>query len=125
MGFQFNLEAANIVANLTFKRIDSCMQDICSSEKAREGFYEFLNNFTNNFFSSRDLNISKNIEEAKERFRLFHHYNPSLDYQNYNDPCYLKAKESLEWMAGIFDLCPVKILLLPSINRNHSNDYMV
>lgn len=129
MGFRFNLESANTVANLTCGRIYSCYDGIYSSYENYESFLYFLETFPQNIYSNRQEYIYRDIYEIQREIREFGYqeindkFNDSFDKEFYNEFRNKHILNCLRQLSLIFDHCRVKSLLLPSF-KNSKAEYM-
>lgn len=128
MGYRFNLDTANIVANLTFGKVMSCYREICSSPENYERFMLFLEGFEYNMYSNEKEGYLKRIRRIREV--LFNHMEckPFLDFKLNCEEEFVFHKEALDALRELsimFERCTIKSLLLPPVRNNRYNyDFM-
>lgn len=122
MGYRFTLETANTIANLTFGKIISCYRDIYSSPQNYEGFLEFLDDFSDNFYSEKTMQDLETINKVRNiitghqtiiNLNDEHHYKENeFDNDIYYNEYVLDA---LKILSNLLNRCTTKALLLPPI----------
>ena len=127
MGYQFTLETANTVANLTFSKVTDCFMDILSSDESYYGFMDFLNNLNTNFMSNDIKNHMRIFQKTREVFQHIEVHEHSFDSLSIDQllqfPEYTVAFQALQDLSKIFSKCRIKSLLLPPIEGKKSNEY--
>lgn len=128
MGYRFSLDTVNIVANLSFNKIEACYRDILNSDSdIITNFLSFLDQFRKNMFSSEIDDYMETVNKIK-KFLLRHaqHYNHrSLSDTNTGD-YNVEFLSHLCDLSKIFSRCAIKALLLPPIipKQRYFNDFM-
>lgn len=123
MGYRFNIESANIVANLTCGRVYSCYDGIYCSLDNYYDFLYFLKSFEENFYSYNltphnkfdyhdDYRTVRNVYERINDIGYIEHKEQLIDIEKNQE--ILKLLSSL---SRIFDKCRLKALLLPSFKN--------
>lgn len=122
MGYRVSLQTINIVANLTFRRVDCCYRDIFDSKKNLKDFLEFINGFKKNLISRRMNKYNSIIYKLKQILEIliiedFDEYKIEYEYRFHDEIMELLLK-----LSCLLSECKVKALLLPGIENDFMTD---
>jgi calcineurin-like phosphoesterase family protein len=134
MGYRFDLETVNIIANLAFGRVSACYRALIESPDQVYGFLYFFENFERNFYSGDKSLIVKKINTLYKEFEEIYWQgsNLSKDY-DYDFDRYFMSSSNDRILKIIRDLslivgrCQIKSLLLPQVfshSRSFVDNYM-
>ena len=118
MGFSFPLQTANIVANLTFGRVNECYMEIFRNPNSHRNFMQFLNDYKKYIYSNRMDNYESILSKAREAFLEIGFKQVEPDQHSV---FYETAIEVLKKLSSMFEECKFKALLIPGFTRRSSD----